>query len=429
MENMAPSSRPLLLPERLSHLASGAALTREAGHLRTSPFAGREIIVDERNRTEPIKILELLDDPPPKPKVGWRFQRSRKKGDLVNEAAAGVSPRQEMRRPPPPSGPRASALDGAATAAACQRAQEQGCAQGPSTLAGYPAGIVGHQISFGDAIPPMAYMSPQPYMASTELQDAAYVARTEPSLNANGWGMRYGPAYAAGYRCYEDQHAGLAPLGRAPPPAPVSGTPYTLHPVVAGTRRASCWDGMGMGAMSGSPGVATAVGAAPGPAATQADSSLRDDDYCKVHLVSLKHAATPRDVEQWVRSRMGDWARTVVGVDVPMDPQKGRIRGSACVTLSSAAAAGRAVEALQRRLFMGRLVYARPAGDVDRGGGGGIRGPAVKPRGPECGPPSPSSSGHRHSPPRAKDGSSAGAGEAKYAPPVIAHGTNYKPPR
>src|SRR5690242_14054625 len=81
------------------------------GHLRTNPFAGREIIVDERNRTEPIKILELIDDPPPKPKFGWRSQRSRRKGDLLADDAASVGSRAEIRQPPQQSESMAASTD------------------------------------------------------------------------------------------------------------------------------------------------------------------------------------------------------------------------------------------------------------------------------------------------------------------------------
>lgn len=50
-------------------------------------------------------------------------------------------------------------------------------------------------------------------------------------------------------------------------------------------------------------------------------------ECCKVHLWSLKHAATSQDAQRWARSRMGERASAIVHINVPMDHQKGRIGG------------------------------------------------------------------------------------------------------
>ena len=411
-------------------------------HLRTSPFAGREIIVDGRNRTEPIKILELLDDPPPKPKVGWRYQRPRRKGNLVKEDAVRAGSREEVRwLPPPPSGPRVSAAAAAAAAAdnaTYARAQEQGSRQGLSA-ARYPAALMAQQVPPGDGVTSMALVPPQPYAASNEPRDAAYMARVEePCADVGGWGVQYGSAYAPGYRPYRQERLpGLAPFTRVPSYASNSSREPQME--AAGTARASAWDSVRPMTASATMAAAntTTMTMAQSDSGPNAPPLATEDCFCKVHLLSLKHAATPRDVEQWVRSRMGDWARTIVGVDVPIDHHKGRIRGSAFVTLTSAAAAGKAVDALQRKLFMGRLVYARLAGEGERGS---AREAATEQGQQDRGPHRPTPSAHRHHAPKGKGkGSSSSSstrkdsagstGEAKYAPPVIAHGTNYRPPR
>ncbi|RCI10147.1 hypothetical protein L249_8417 [Ophiocordyceps polyrhachis-furcata BCC 54312] len=68
-------------------------------HLQTVPYDNRLILYLDKNRTESVKIMELIDDPPPKPKLGGGPQASRVRSKFrasdkmqKNRCSAAVAP-------------------------------------------------------------------------------------------------------------------------------------------------------------------------------------------------------------------------------------------------------------------------------------------------------------------------------------------------
>lgn len=157
------------------------------------------------------------------------------------------------------------------------------------------------------------------------------------------WGWQYGSTYTPGYRSYE-QPANLSGAAQpSSPRAPLLG-PVDMEPSKAPK---------------------------PLPSLSSQTRDERDERRRVLLFLSLRHGASPHDVEDWVRSRMGDWASAISRIDVPVDPRRGRIQGSGHITLLSSAAAKRAAAVLDQKLFLGRLVHARladPGGDRDARG-------------------------------------------------------------
>ncbi|OAQ62583.1 hypothetical protein VFPBJ_11385 [Purpureocillium lilacinum] len=142
------------------------------GHLRTRPFAGREIIVDERNKREPIKILELIDDPPPKPRFGGSFQRPHKTADPA--FAASVSTHE----------PRAS--------------------QCPSTtISRLHSQPVMHSTPLGNAMAPMCTNSHRVHTSPVDLQDCMYTVTVDMQRPMTEFPHKYGLRHAVGPRFCE----------------------------------------------------------------------------------------------------------------------------------------------------------------------------------------------------------------------------------
>ncbi|GJN68750.1 hypothetical protein PLIIFM63780_001065 [Purpureocillium lilacinum] len=389
---------------------------RALRHLRTNPFAGREIIVDERNRTEPIKILELIDDPPPKPKFGWRFQRSRRKGDLLADDAASVGSRAEIRQPPQQSESMAASTD----VEASRQGRERGSIRA-SPIPGYPSGPVIQRMSLENAAAPMGYLSREPYKSSAELQGAAYLAAGDMPFSITPWNLPYGSAYAQSYRPFEAPPPVSPGLQAGLPSSTSSGSlfPQVLRPSYS--RSSLSWASSVTETPTMAPKLESSIGASQRPTET----------WYKVQLLSLRNTASTQDVEKWVRNRLRDWESAIVRIDVPIDHQKGRIRGSAYITLSNAVAAGKAVEALQQQLFMGRLVYARRGVNYDTANKQKRESEKVNRLGQtkKSSYDSAEVAVDDQVSPAPQAQSRDVADKGKYAPPVIAHGTNYKPPK
>lgn len=142
-----------------------------------------------------------------------------------------------------------------------------------------------------------------------------------------------------------------------------------------------------------------------------------------VQIMCLRQWASPRDVEEWVRHIMGEWAPAVSYIDVPPGHQKGCIRGSGYVTFLSSVAAKRAVELLHQKPFLGRVVCARL---VDEGKGVMDRGEqGSHDDGRQSSPTGRPMNSHRDAASTPCD--ARAKADAKHAPPVIAHGTLYRP--
>ncbi|PNY25882.1 RNA recognition motif domain protein [Tolypocladium capitatum] len=315
---------------------------RALRHLQTTAYNNRLLLYLDKNRANSIKIMELIDDPPPRPRAKLP----------VKHAAASRG----------------------------QEEQEKAYA--------------------ADAVPAMGYceMLPESFWTPNDLQS---MFGTDP-FGMSRWGWQYGSTYTPGYRSYDQ------PLNPASPNGQQSSSSAYPRPDPAAAA----------GARPSKPPSRTGSGTTP------SDSSRKPphagEERCKVHLLSLKHAASPQDVEEWVRGSLGPWAAAVCGVDIPMDQQKGHIRGSGYITFLSAAAAKRAADVLNQGLFMNRVVYARLVDEGDRGKAKG-RGRGSR----RC-----VSTGHPPDdkrPAQAAQQDAGGKAEARYSGPVIAHGTNYRP--
>ncbi|PHH89935.1 hypothetical protein CDD83_4911 [Cordyceps sp. RAO-2017] len=352
---------------------------RALQHLQTVPYNNRLLLYLDKNRTESVKIMELIDDPPPKPKLGGSSQASRPRSKLrapQHHVARGL---QERGRP---------------HAAACANYPAAAAAAGPM-----PAVEVGPAPCYYGASPELPGMPDEP--------QNRYCVPAEP-FGLGGWGPQYGSAYSPAYRPAE-QAGNPAPFRRE---QDLSGCRYVrLEPVSHRPAKASSW--------AGSTGNGTGLSDRSPTASHETDS-----ESCRVHILSLKQGASPREVEEWVRSSMGEWASAMCRIDVPSDHAKGRsIRGSGHITFLSSAAAKRAVELLNKRPFLGHLVQARLDREADKGGRDqGGQGRRSEPRQP--GPPTARQS---------EDGQAAAQRDpatkldTKHAPPVIAHGTCYRP--
>lgn len=243
----------------------------------------------------------------------------------------------------------------------------------------------------------MAYpeMPPEPFWRPNDLQN---MFGTDPFCMSR-WGWQYGSTYTPGYRSYDQP---LNPAFSSSQHSPSSACPRP-DPV---------------GARLSKPSSRTTSATMP------SDSSRKPpyarEERCRVHLLSLKHTASPQGVEDWVRGSLGQWAAAMCSIDIPVDHQKGRIRGSGYIGFLSAAAAKRAVDVLDQGVFMNRVVYARLMDEGDRGKAQGRT--TTDPR-------RSATTGHqsddkRPTPAQQDAGSKA---DARYSGPVIAHGTNYRP--
>ncbi|POR34843.1 RNA recognition motif domain protein [Tolypocladium paradoxum] len=329
-------------------------------HLQTTAYNNRLLLYLDKNRTESIKIMELIDDPPPKPR-----------GKLPAKHAT-TSHDQVWVRPCPCSLPRTATND-----AGAQKEQGKGYAAGDAPVAGYRE------------------MPPEPLRMPNDLQN---MFGTDP-FGMSRWGWQYGSTYTPGYRSYDQ------PLNPALSSSQQSSSSAHPRPDLVGARPSK---------------PSSRTGSATSPSDSSRKPPRARDERCKVHLLSLKHAASPQDVESWVRGSLGQWAAAVCSIDIPVDHQKGRIRGSGYVTFLSSAAARRAVDVLNQGVFMNRVVYARLMDEGDRSRAHG------RARGSRR---SASSTGHQSDDkgPTPAQQDAGGKTDARYSGPVIAHGTNYRP--
>ncbi|KAM4054783.1 hypothetical protein HRG_005605 [Hirsutella rhossiliensis] len=345
---------------------------RALHHLQTVPYNNRLLLYLDKNRTEPVKIMELIDDPPPKPKLGG------------NSRAARSKSRHNTRL----------------------RDQEHGRPQA-TVCANYPGGPV--MTSPTLEVPSAACYRGTSVTEVTESSRAQNVPRdryavpTEPIVRG-GWSLEYGSMHTPDYRPFEQPgHAASLKRDRE-----------------ALSRRNLRFDGVGSRQFKPPSRI--------GSATTLSDSDQRvqnsNDECFKVQIMSLGQWTSPRDVEEWIRRSMGEWASAMNSIDIPSGHQKGSIRDSGYITFLSSAAAKRAVELLNQKPFLGRAVSARLVDENKQSRGQGEQ------RGRDD--PGQSSPTGRS----ANDNQGAVASvpcdprdkaDAKHAPPVIAHGTHYRP--
>ncbi|EQK98188.1 RNA recognition motif domain protein [Ophiocordyceps sinensis CO18] len=278
---------------------------RALHHLQTVPYNNRLLLYLDKNRTESVKIMELIDDPPPRPKLGGssRAARSRSRFRAQHNASLGDP---ELGRP-----------------------QATPCTN-------YPAGPTTTSPAF-EAPPAMCYRG-----ALTESPRAQNVPRegygvaTDPFLRG-GWSLQYG---SSGYRPFEQPGHPASPRRDSDAPG----------------RRHVRFDGVA----NRQPKPPSRTGSAT--SLSDSGQKVQHGSECfKVQIISLRQWASAGDVEEWVRHSMGEWASAMSRIDVPSDHQKDCIRGSGYITFLSSAAAKRAVELLNQKPFLGRVVCARLA--------------------------------------------------------------------
>ncbi|RDA90684.1 hypothetical protein CP533_4668 [Ophiocordyceps camponoti-saundersi (nom. inval.)] len=364
-------------------------------HLQTVPYNNRLLLYLAKNRTESVKIMELIDDPPPKPKLGGGggSQASRSKSRFraqvnASDKAVGDYKGKKNRSP---------------TIAAAVR---------------YPSLPVSEAAS-----PPLGCY----YVASPELFDESrsqYGVMAEPfGPPPSAWSVPHAPPVYGPFH-----HRALEPPG-SPASSSMPRDPLPGYRLLRYE-----------------------------PSGRAPDSSPRalphdvDSDRCRVMIDPLRKGVTLADVEGWVRSFMGEWASALSRVEVVGMSQRsgggpggggvGRVRPFAYVTFLSSAAAQRAVELLNSKPLRSRSVVVRLVDDEPCRGFGrdeahyGARrsssdgrlplSPPLLP--PSLLPPPPIPSTVRQSESASGlGGSTITKSDATNAPPVIAHGTFYRP--
>ncbi|KHN95144.1 Nucleotide-binding, alpha-beta plait [Metarhizium album ARSEF 1941] len=83
------------------------------------------------------------------------------------------------------------------------------------------------------------------------------------------------------------------------------------------------------------------------------------EEPCKVVVTSIQHKARQSEVANWIRHQVGEYSSAITGIDIPLVEPKGRIRGHAFITLTNPAAAEAAIRILDQKLFQGRVVSTR----------------------------------------------------------------------
>ncbi|PHH69349.1 hypothetical protein CDD80_6798 [Ophiocordyceps camponoti-rufipedis] len=365
---------------------------RALRHLRTIPYNNRLLICHDRNRSESVKIMELIDDPPPRPRLGTGSMASRGRNRFrarVNEQAVGDR-HQDQGRPRPAAG-----LPSAPAPA-------------PAPAPGYPPPMPAADAA---ASPPLTWS----YKGSPEIPGlydehrGQYGIMAEPFAAPKPWPMPYAPAYA--------------PVYRPPPPPPP-------EPAGIPSRDQQQAHRPGYHLLRHNP---SGLRPSTNPSDALPRALLHEPDGGRrVKMEPLRRDTSSADVEAWVRNLMGEWASALSRVDVVTGAGNSRFRPYGHVTFLSSAAARRAVELLHLKMFRGRSITVRllPDDDPDR-----TTTTTEYPL-PSRPPPQPSSSADalpakrvpspRQSP-RQEPPPPVPVQEPRNATPVIAHGSFYRP--
>lgn len=303
---------------------------RAWARLKKEYFRNRAIIASDKNRTESIKIKELVDDS--------RAATYSSPGHWDLYASESTSPDAMLPRAP-------SCLEELSSDRELGRlAPSAACPAGPVAVA---------------VTTTPAYGGP-PVLGSYATMPEAYNA----CLDATG--NRSLP-YAPGFGYYEQQPpadpspvAATGHFGRGSPfvgPPSVESQYSSLHPSHACL---SCRSASGT------------------PSSLSADAHQRRahtaQEARRVLVTSIQRKARASDVSNWIRHQIGEHSSAITALEIPLLEPKGRIHGYALVTLSNPAAAEAAVRILDQKLFQGRVVSTRPMA-------GGTQ---PQPHGPRC---------------------------------------------
>ncbi|OAA43142.1 Nucleotide-binding, alpha-beta plait [Metarhizium rileyi] len=286
-------------------------------------FRNRAIIASDRNRTECIKIKELVDSRVAQYSTPGRW-----------DVAAGQS-----RNPEPVLSASGS------------------CTQEAVTL-NSPLGI---DYEFGRLSPPiscpagpvttMSYAGGMPVLDSyTAVAESYNTMNTMAAMRNHA--LVYPPAYGYVEALPE---TGLMPDGR------YSGSSQYGESQPADSQYASSHQSNASIHFRMAPGASNHPPAMGGlnPSDTHQRVGYAAEEPCKVIVTSIQHKARQSEVANWIRHQIGEYSSAIAEIDIPLVEPQGRIRGHALITLVNLTAAEATVRILDQKLFQGRVVSTR----------------------------------------------------------------------
>ncbi|KAG5930410.1 hypothetical protein E4U42_001657 [Claviceps africana] len=262
--------------------------------LKKDYFRNRAIIASDKNRTETIKIKELIDSRVAHfgTPVQWELAATPSHNpDVILSPMSGdmreaLGPDHEFGRLP----------------------ASISCPMGPGTAA--------QSINY-DGITVL-----DPYTTMPETYNALVAARFSyaPAFGyceALPPSETPGPVSAAADFGRNPLHGAAKPALDALYPAPCQSHPALSH--------------------QGTPG--TPVTAPLAAFLSREGPAFAVEEACQVVVTSIQHKARPSDVSNWIRHQLGEYSLAILAVDVPAIEPRGRLRGHAYITLSDQAAA------------------------------------------------------------------------------------------
>ncbi|EFY98632.1 RNA recognition motif (RRM) superfamily protein [Metarhizium robertsii] len=285
-------------------------------------FRNRAIIASDRNRTESIKIKELVDSRVAQYSAQGHWDPMT--GELRNSEVALPPSRscmQEAVSLPSPLG------------------MDHEFGRLPLSI-GCPAGPVGTTTAYGG----MLVLDPYATMAE--------------SYNTISAMRNHIPTYTPGFGYYEPlPEAGPMPASR------YSGSSQYGGYRSADAQYASSHQSHASIHFRMPPGTSNYTLSMGGPKSsdTRQRLSYTAEKPCKVVVTSIQHKARQSEVASWIRHQVGEYSSAITGIDIPLVEPKGRIRGHALITLTNPTAAEAAVRILDQKLFQGRVVSTRLA--------------------------------------------------------------------
>ncbi|PHH63578.1 hypothetical protein CDD81_5670 [Ophiocordyceps australis] len=282
--------------------------------LRCVPYNNRVVIFMDRNRTESVKVMQLLDDPPPEP----RLPRVSHETKARSNKEGGHEKRQ--------------------------RGYQQNRFRSTAGRATQPS-------STAETVPSSSRCAAQERKSMTA---------------ARGPGSGKAPRRPTKWPCSNKTQQGSVNTHGDDGPSQSLARKHAGKKQCRGAGESSCLLQLGSLSLGDNEAPLDKAQASRLPSPPDSEQQAGEQGH-RVLLLSLKHGATPEHVQDWVRARLGQWTRAVSAIDVPVDHHKGRIRGQGYVTFADANAAASGAELLDQKPLMGRLVHARLMGSSNKG--------------------------------------------------------------
>ncbi|KAG6006914.1 hypothetical protein E4U43_000385 [Claviceps pusilla] len=299
--------------------------------LKKEYFRNRAIIASDKNRTESIKVKELVDSRVAQfgTPIRWEMAASQ-----AHHPDAILLPTSScMQEPVSLTSPLSSDRD---------------FGRLPASIS-CPVGSVG-PVAVAKSIAYGGMTVLDPYTTMPETYNALAAARNHA--------LAYAPAFAY-YESPPPDTSGLMPAahfsnsssysssyGATQSPLDTQYLPsHQSHPSTMPYR-----------STPGTPIHAAPVGASP---SHQGGLAYAVEEACKVVVTSIQHKSRPSEVSNWIRHQIGEYSPAIMGMDIPLAEPKGRLRGHAYIALANSTAAEATVRILDQKLFQGRVVSAR----------------------------------------------------------------------